>query len=47
MTPVVNRCFPLDELAAAMGYLDDEKPCGKVVIIMKGADRASRRQQAS
>ena len=47
VTPVVNRCFPLDELATTMGYLDDEKPCGKVVIIMKGADRASRRQQAS
>ena len=47
VTPVVNRCFPLGELAAAMGYLDGEKPCGKVVIIMKGADRAGRGQQTS
>ena len=32
LTPVVGRTFPLSEVPAAIRYLRDGSPCGKVVI---------------
>ena len=32
VTPVIDRAFPLEEAAAAVRYLEDGDPVGKVVI---------------
>ena len=32
ITPIVDKTFPLSEAAAAMRYLRDEQPLGKVII---------------
>ena len=32
LRPVIDRCFPLDEIAAAGAYLEADKHVGKVVI---------------
>jgi len=37
VTPIIDRCFPLDELQTAMRYYAEGKARGKVVITTKGA----------
>ena len=35
VTPVIDRCYPLRELAEAMGYLATGRHHGKIVISME------------
>jgi NADPH:quinone reductase-like Zn-dependent oxidoreductase len=32
LRPVIDRCYPLERVAAAIRYLQDGRACGKVVI---------------
>ena len=38
VVPVIDRCFPLSEVAEAIGYLGEGNARGKVVITVRGAD---------
>jgi NADPH:quinone reductase-like Zn-dependent oxidoreductase len=35
LAPVIDRCYPLDELAEAMRYVEDTHAQGKVVITVE------------
>ncbi len=34
VTPVIDRTYPLSEVPAAMRYLEERRPGGRLVIIM-------------
>jgi len=40
VTPVIDRCYPLRETAAALGYLEERHIQGKVVITVEQRDTA-------
>jgi NADPH:quinone reductase-like Zn-dependent oxidoreductase len=37
VTPVVDRCYPLDKAAEALRYLEGGHAHGKVVVAISGA----------